>query len=78
MRLQTREYSFKTYAQRFVLKGKQLAESGERNANYIRTSRLFLDNDDWGLVRHFGQRDVQGTHDTRLAAVHGEPAAQAV
>ena len=54
-----REYSFKTYAQRFVLKGKQLAESGERNANYIRTSRLFLDNDDWGLVRHFGQRDVR-------------------
>jgi integrase len=54
-----REYSFKTYAQRFVLKGKQLAESGERNANYIRTSRVFLDNDDWGLVRHFGQRDVR-------------------
>ena len=40
-------------------KGRQLAEAGERNANYIRTSRMFLDNDDWGLVRHFGQRDIR-------------------
>ena len=53
------EYSFKTYARRFVEKGHRLAESGERNANYIRTTRLFLDHDDWGLVRHFGTRDVR-------------------
>ena len=53
------EFSFKTYAHRFIQKGKQLAESGERNKNYIRTTRLFLDNDDWGLVRHFGTRDVR-------------------
>ena len=39
--------------------GQQLAESGERNKNYIRTTRLFLDNDNWGLVRHFGTRDVR-------------------
>ena len=31
----------------------------ERNKNYIRTTRLFLDNDSWGLVRHFGTRDVR-------------------
>lgn len=54
-----REFSFKTYARRFIEKGRQLAEAGERNANYIRTSRLFLDHDDWGLVRHFGSRDVR-------------------
>jgi len=53
------EYSFRTYAKRFIQKGQQLAESGERNKNYIRTTRLFLDNDDWGLVRHFGSRDVR-------------------
>ena len=47
------EFSFKTYAHRFVQKGQQLADSGERNRNYIRTAKLFLDNDDWGLVRHF-------------------------
>jgi hypothetical protein len=33
--------------------------SGERNANYIRTKQLFLDNNDWGLVRHFGNSDVR-------------------
>ena len=54
-----REFSFKTYAHRFVQKGQQLAKSGERNKNYIRTTRLFLDNDNWGLVRHFGTRDVR-------------------
>ena len=53
------EFSFKTYAHRFVQRGQQLADSGERNKNYIRTAKLFLDNDDWGLVRHFGQRDVR-------------------
>jgi hypothetical protein len=54
-----REFSFKTYAQRLVQKGQALADSGERNSNYIRTTKLFLDNDDWGLVRHFGTRDVR-------------------
>jgi hypothetical protein len=53
------EFSFKHYAGRMIAKGRQLVESGERNANYIRTTQLFLDNDDWGLVRHFGQRDVR-------------------
>lgn len=54
-----REFSFRTYANRFIQKGEQLAEAGERNKNYIRTTKLFLDNDDWGLVRHFGDRDVR-------------------
>ena len=53
------EFSFKYYAQRFVEKGKKQAERGERNANYIRTARVALDNDDWGLIRYFGQRDVR-------------------
>ena len=35
-------------AQRLILKGQQLAKSSERNKNYIRTAKLFLDNDDWG------------------------------
>lgn len=54
-----REYSFKHYAQRLITKGQAHIENGERNKNYIRTIKLFLDNDDWGLVRHFGSRDVR-------------------
>jgi hypothetical protein len=45
------EFSFKSYATKTIARGRQLVESGERNANYIRTTQLFLDNDDWGLVR---------------------------
>ena len=54
-----REFSFKHFATRFMEKGRRLAESGERNANYIRTARLSLDNDAWGLMRHFAERDVR-------------------
>ncbi len=54
-----REYSFKYFATRFVQKGYRLVESGERNANYIRTTRMFLDNDEWGLMKHFGDKDVR-------------------
>ena len=53
------EFSFRSYAGKRIARARQLAESGERNKNYIRTEKLFLDNDDWGLVRHFGHRDVR-------------------
>jgi len=54
-----REFSFKTYAGRLIAKVEQLVRAGERNKNYIRTAKLFLDNDEWGLARHFGTRDVR-------------------
>lgn len=47
------EFGFKYYAQRYVEKARRDAERGERNANYIRTATVALDNNDWGLVRHF-------------------------
>ena len=54
-----REYSFKYYATRFIEKGRRLVDTGERNANYIRTTRLVLDNDQWGLMKHFHASDVR-------------------
>ena len=54
-----KEYCFKYYATRFIDKGRRLVATGERNANYIRTTRLFLDNDEWGLMKHFGGSDVR-------------------
>jgi len=54
-----KEYSFKYYATRFIQKGQRLVATGERNANYIRTTRLFLDNDEWGLMAHFSGSDVR-------------------
>ena len=54
-----KQYSFKYYATRFIEKGRRLVATGERNANYIRTTRLFLDNDEWGLMKRFGGQDVR-------------------
>lgn len=54
-----KEYSFRTYAQRYIAKAKRQAASGERNANYTRTATSFLENSDYGLVPHFGDRDVR-------------------
>ena len=54
-----KEYTFKYYATRFIDKGRRQVATGERNANYIRTTRLFLDNDEWGLMKHFGGFDVR-------------------
>lgn len=53
------EFSFKYYAQRYIEKARLRVKRGERNANYIRTATVALDNDDWGLVRHFAKRDVR-------------------
>jgi hypothetical protein len=38
--------SIKCYATRFIEKGRRLVATGERSANYIRTTPLFLDNDE--------------------------------
>jgi integrase len=42
--------------------------AGECNKNCIRTAKLFRDNDDWGLIRHFGTREVRAltTRDWQL------------
>jgi hypothetical protein len=58
-RLVPREFSFKYYATRFIEKGRRLVATGDRNANYIRTAQLFLDNDEWGLMKTFAAQDVR-------------------
>jgi hypothetical protein len=54
-----REFTFKYFATRFIEKGRRLAGTGERNPNYIRTAGLFLDNDEWGLMKTFAGKDVR-------------------
>jgi hypothetical protein len=54
-----KEFSFKYYATRFLEKGRRLAATGERNANYIRTAGTVLDNKQWGLMKHFQDADVR-------------------
>jgi hypothetical protein len=57
-----REFTFKHFATRFLDKGRSLVADGERNANYMRSARLSLDNDEWGLMKHFAGRDVRELH----------------
>lgn len=53
------EYLFETYAKKMIEKGNALVASGQRNANYVRTGRTYLNHSRWGLIEHFGQRDVR-------------------
>jgi len=52
-------YSFKYYATRFIEKRRQLAARGDRNASFIKTAQVFLDKNQWGLMKHFAGKDVR-------------------
>lgn len=54
-----KEFAFNHYAQRFIQKGHRLVANGERNANYIKTASYFINQDEFGLVKHFGASDVR-------------------
>ena len=54
-----REFTFRYYASRLIAKGERLIAQGERNANYVRTIRLCLNNPEWGLEKAFHVRDVR-------------------
>ena len=54
-----RQSTFQYYADRLVAKGDRLVANGERNKNYIRTAKLFLENKEWGLVQAFANRDIR-------------------
>jgi hypothetical protein len=54
-----RQYTFKHYATMLIEKGTKQAKRKERNKNYIRTIRFCLDNDEYGLMKHFAAHDVR-------------------
>ncbi|MFN9008519.1 MAG: integrase [Hyphomonadaceae bacterium] len=54
-----REFSFRYYANRLISKGQRMVANGERNANYVRTMHLFLNNTEWGLIKTFGHKDIR-------------------
>jgi hypothetical protein len=54
-----REFTFRYYASRLIAKSERMIALGERNANYVRTIRLCLNNQEWGLEKAFHVRDVR-------------------
>ena len=54
-----REYTFRFYASRLLSRSEVMVERKERNANYVRTMKQFLNNEEWGLLKAFGTKDVR-------------------
>lgn len=54
-----REFTFRFFAIRLLSKVSVQAEKGERNIGYVKAIRWAIQNEDWGLVRKLGQKDVR-------------------
>ena len=54
-----REFTFRYFAVRLLSKATIQAEKGERNLGYVKSIRWAVQNEDWGLVRKLGQKDVR-------------------
>jgi hypothetical protein len=59
------QYQFRTYAIKMLNKSKVQADGGERSVGYMKSTHWAIQNEDWGLVRWFGPKDVRKlrTHD---------------
>ena len=54
-----KEFTFKTYALRLIKKEEQAANKGDRSVGSYKAMKWCLYNDDWGLIKRFGGRDVR-------------------
>lgn len=53
------QYQFKTYAIKMLNKSKVQAADGERSVGYMKSIHWAIQNEDWGLVKWFGPKDVR-------------------
>ena len=54
-----RQFTFQYYADRLITRSAGMVARGERNANYVKTLKLCIDNAEWGLMRTFKHQDVR-------------------
>jgi hypothetical protein len=54
-----KEFTFKHYATRFLERARALVARKQRNKDYVRSALLFLDNDEWGLMKALGGDDIR-------------------
>jgi hypothetical protein len=66
-RVVDREFTFRHFAIKCLSQSSRLVGKGERNNDYARVIKWAIQNEDWGLVRHFGRKDIRSlkTHDFR-------------
>ena len=53
------EFTFRHFAIKCISKNQTLVGKGQRNGNYGRVITWVIQNEDWGLMRKFGPRDVR-------------------
>src|SRR5207248_6787642 len=53
------EFTFRQFAIKCISKNQLLVGKGERNSNYGRVITWVIQNEDFGLMRKFGLRDVR-------------------
>src|SRR4051794_17008318 len=53
------EVTFKHFAIKCLAKGSRLAAGGERHSGNVKVIAWALQNNDWGLLRYFGRKDVR-------------------
>ena len=53
------EFTFKAYAIRYVQVAQYKVARNQLNANYLRTLRLCLENEKWGLIKTLGDKDIR-------------------
>lgn len=58
-RLVETEFTFKHYAIKFLNQSRQRVAKQERSEGYYKSSLWAIQNEDWGLVREFGDKDVR-------------------
>jgi hypothetical protein len=69
-----REFTFRHFAIKCLSNSSALVAKGERNGNYARVIQWAIQNEDWGLVRRFGPKDVRSIkmHDYKTYGEHLE------
>ena len=54
-----REFTFKHFALKLLHRSRLQHQTGERSQGYIKALHWAVQNEDWGLLRFFGERDVR-------------------
>jgi hypothetical protein len=54
-----REFTFHSYALKLLHRSRLQQQSGERSKGYVKALHWGIQNEDWGMLRFFGERDVR-------------------
>jgi hypothetical protein len=52
-------YTFRHFALKLLHKARLQGKSGDRSDGYVKSIHWAIQNEDWGLLRHFGEMDVR-------------------